>query len=170
MKCLITITRCFSWTQCFWSFFFHQKPWYIRIFFLFLFFVFFVFVVLVLMLMFMLLFILLFLFLNKSRKLKWIQQNLISWSTFMWMKIKCNTLDAPSLSLSLSFSFDFPRLWLLLSSSFLNIPGSNPIGPVPPGNIPGSETELSEQNSVFIFFASGGLLSVSLSTVLLFSV
>lgn len=36
-------------------------------------------------------------------------------------------------------------------------------GPELPGTMPGNDTELSEQNSVFIRFGSGGRVSVSTS-------
>lgn len=72
-------------------------------------------------------------------------------------------MDEPSLDFSLSF--DLLRLCWLLSSSCLNMPGSklDTPGPELPGTMPGNDTELSEQNSVFIRFGSGGRVSVSTS-------
>lgn len=118
--------------------------------------------VLMLMFVFLLVFLLLLLQIQtKNHGLSLGKIVAISWES---------TLDVPSLDFSLSF--DLLRLWLLLSSSCLNIPGSklDTLGPEPPGKMPGSDTELSEQNSVLSLFASGCRVSVSISVVSLFSV
>lgn len=153
--------------------FFDQQSRNIRILFVFLLLVTIFFLVLILVVLVFVFVLMLFLVLLLFLRLK-INKTFRVWTTTnILANFRSITFDCPSapfsLSLSLSFSFSvFGLPAAAASSSFLNIPGSKPMGPDVPGIMPGNDTELSEWwKSVFMRLTSGGRTgSSSLSTLI----